>query len=85
MKKKIDDFYVGFDVKETGMDNRGEYIRVPVKKRASKKETVDHPPHYNKGIEVIDFIDSWDFNFTTGNIIKYVSRFKEKNITISQA
>ena len=79
MKKGIDDSYVGFDVKETGMNNRGEYKRVPIEKKAPKKETVDHPPHYNEGIEVIDFIDSWDFNFTTGNIIKYVSRHKHKD------
>ena len=39
---------------------------------------LDHPDHYNKGIEVIDYIDSWDFNFTVGNIIKYVSRHKHK-------
>ena len=79
MSKGIDDSYVGFDVKETGMNNRGEYKRVPIKEKTPEKETVDHPPHYNEGIEVIDFIDSWDFNFTTGNIIKYVSRHKHKD------
>ena len=76
--KKVDESYVGFDVKEMGMNNRGEYIRVPAKKQTPQKETVDHPSHYNQGIEVIDFIDSWDFNFTVGNIIKYVSRHKHK-------
>ena len=75
MKKRNDDGnYVGFDTNVMGMDNRGEYVGIPVK----KKEEVDHPEHYNQGIEVIDFIDSWDFNFTTGNIIKYVSRHKFK-------
>ena len=44
-----------------------------------KKETVDHPDHYNKGIEVIDFIDSWDMDFNTGNAIKYLSRHKYKS------
>ena len=44
-----------------------------------KKETVDHPDHYNKGIEVIDFIDSWDMDFNTGNAIKYLSLHKYKN------
>ena len=39
-----------------------------------KKERVDHPDHYNQGIEVIDYIDSWNLDFTTGNIIKYVSQ-----------
>tara|TARA_R100000008_G_scaffold17117_1_gene8493 strand:+ start:29 stop:238 length:210 start_codon:yes stop_codon:yes gene_type:complete len=44
-----------------------------------KKERVDHPDHYNQGIEVIDYIDSWNLDFTTGNIIKYVSRHKYKD------
>jgi len=43
-----------------------------------KKELVDHPDHYNKGIEVIDFIESWDMDFNTGNAIKYLSRHKYK-------
>lgn len=68
--------YVGFDLTSTGMNNRGEYVRIPTKE---VKETVDHPEHYNQGIEVIDFIDSWGFDFTTGNIIKYVSRHKLKD------
>lgn len=42
-------------------------------------EKVNHPEHYNKGIEVIDFIDSWDMDFSTGNVIKYVSRHKHKD------
>ena len=65
--KKVDDKYVGFD-------REPEFIHKP----PLEKETVDHPDHYNKGIEVIDYIDSWDFNFTVGNIIKYVSRHKHK-------
>jgi hypothetical protein len=44
-----------------------------------EKETVDHPDHYNKGIEVIDFIESWDMDFNTGNAVKYISRHKYKN------
>ncbi len=79
MKKKVDDSYVGFDTNFTGMNNRGEYVRISTKEETPAKEAVDHPPHYNKGIEVIDFIDSWDFNFTIGNIIKYVSRHKHKD------
>ncbi len=43
-----------------------------------EKEFVDHPDHYNKGIEVIDFIESWDMDFNTGNVVKYVSRHKLK-------
>ena len=66
--KRVEERYVGFDLEP-------EFAK---KQSSSKKETVDHPDHYNKGIEVIDYIDSWDFNFTIGNIIKYVSRYKHK-------
>ena len=76
--KKVDDSYVGFGPGVTGMNNRGEYVRISTEEHVPEKEVVDHPPHYNKGIEVIDFIDSWDFNFTVGNIVKYVSRYKHK-------
>jgi hypothetical protein len=38
------------------------------------KEMVNHPSHYNKGIETIDYIESWEMNFNTGNVIKYVTR-----------
>lgn len=40
---------------------------------------VVHPAHYNKGIEVWDFITSHNMCFLTGNIVKYVVRAKYKN------
>lgn len=41
----------------------------------NKKEMVDHPDHYNKGgIEVIDFIEAWDLNFSRGSAVKYICR-----------
>ena len=44
------------------------------------KDMVNHPPHYNKGsIEIIDFIQDWNLDFITGNIIKYVTRSPYKN------
>lgn len=43
-----------------------------------KKEMVDHPDHYNQGIETIDYIESWNMDFATGNVIKYVTRAKYK-------
>lgn len=44
------------------------------------KETVNHPNHYNKGgIEVIDFIESWNLGFSLGNAIKYIARAPYKN------
>ena len=47
---------------------------------SNKKEMVNHPSHYNQGsIEVIDFIEDWELDFTTANIIKYVVRSPYKN------
>ena len=40
---------------------------------------VNHPSHYNKGIETIDYIESWNMNFNTGNVIKYVTRAGHKD------
>ena len=70
--KKVEDRYVGFDKEPEFTEKPSSSEELPA------EEAVDHPPHYNQGIEVIDFIDSWDFNFTVGNIIKYVSRHKYK-------
>jgi hypothetical protein len=43
-------------------------------------DTVDHPDHYNRGnIEVIDYIVDQGLCFFTGNIVKYISRYKGKN------
>lgn len=39
---------------------------------------VDHPNHYNEGIEAIDVIESWDLNFHVGNVIKYMLRAPHK-------
>jgi len=79
MGKVSDENYVGFDFGVQGMNNRGEYVTSPTKKVEEVRETVDHPEHYNQGIEVIDFIDSWDLDFTSGNIVKYVARHKYKD------
>lgn len=40
---------------------------------------VEHPEHYNKGIECWDYIVSHNMDFLSGNIIKYVTRYKDKN------
>jgi len=32
------------------------------------------PKYYNKGIEVIKFIESWNLNFSRGSIVKYICR-----------
>lgn len=55
--------------------------------RNNKIDMVNHPSHYqgNNGMEVIDVIDNFTQDlkgveaFDTGNIIKYVCRWKSKN------
>ena len=48
-------------------------------------DNVNHPAHYNTGkIEVINYIkDKLNYEeftgYLTGNIIKYISRYKHKN------
>ena len=41
-------------------------------------EQVNHPSHYNQGIEPIDIIESWGLNFSLGNAIKYILRSQYK-------
>ena len=43
---------------------------------------VDHPKHYNEGIEAIEVIESWDLNFHVGNVIKYMLRAPHKGAEI---
>lgn len=52
-----------------------------------KKDMVNHPGHYisETGLEVIDVIEAFTFDLKgieatdTGNIIKYICRWKHKN------
>ena len=48
-------------------------------KRSSMSDVVNHPPHYNKGIETTKYIKSWDMNWNQANVVKYVSRYNLKN------
>lgn len=46
------------------------------------EETKDNinPNHYtSKGIQPIDYIEANNLNFNEGNVIKYVTRYKDKN------
>ena len=40
---------------------------------------VEHPKHYNNGIEMWDYAYSHNLDFFEGNIVKYVTRWKHKN------
>jgi len=43
-----------------------------------KKNIINHPEYYTKGIETIDYIRSWNMDYVRGNIIKYITRFPYK-------
>jgi hypothetical protein len=43
------------------------------------KEQVEHPTHYNVGIEVWDYTTSHNLDFLEGNVVKYVTRWRHKN------
>ncbi len=43
------------------------------------KEQVEHPKHYNNGIEMWDYAVSHDLDFLEGNVVKYVTRWRHKN------
>ena len=38
-----------------------------------------NPSYYTKGIPLTDYIESHDLGFCAGNIVKYVTRFLNKN------
>ena len=38
-----------------------------------------NPDYYTDGIEVKNFIMSWELNFNEGNIVKYICRWSSKN------
>tara|TARA_R110000824_G_scaffold395054_2_gene595330 strand:- start:1668 stop:1868 length:201 start_codon:yes stop_codon:yes gene_type:complete len=40
---------------------------------------INHPEHYNRGMETTKYIFSWDMDFAEGNIVKYITRYKFKN------
>ena len=71
------------DMKTEGTETCGNYYPEWVLKITTGvmfKETVNHPNHYNiVGIEVIDFIESWNLGFSLGNAIKYIARAPYKN------
>ena len=46
------------------------------------EDLVNHPSHYTKGIEVTDFISSWQMDWFRGNIIKYITRCPYKGNSI---
>ncbi len=45
----------------------------------SKRDVINHPSHYEQGIEVIDAIEAWELGFHLGNVVKYVARAGKKD------
>ena len=39
-----------------------------------------NPEYYTTGIETADYIESHEMEYFQGNVIKYVTRFKKKNM-----
>ena len=48
-------------------------------KPISSEERVVHPSHYNRGIEMWDYAYSHKLDFFEGNVVKYVTRWRDKN------
>lgn len=46
--------------------------------KKENEEMVNHPIHYNQGIEAIDYIESHKLSFCLGNVVKYITRAKHK-------
>ncbi len=44
-----------------------------------ENDSIKNPKHYTQGIECWDYIVSHDMNYLEGNIIKYITRWREKN------
>lgn len=42
-------------------------------------DPVNRPLHYNKSIEVIDFIEAYELDYHLGNVVKYIARHKFKH------
>lgn len=48
--------------------------------RTRKPDTVNHPAHYTQGaIECIDYILDKKMDYLEGNVVKYITRYKDKN------
>ena len=77
-----DDFKTGVINQGTIIESNGEENKTTV---SEDNDNVNHPKHYNVGnIEVIHYIEdklSYEefTGYLTGNLIKYISRYKYKN------
>ena len=43
-------------------------------------DAVNHPAYYNRGsVEVIEFIEDWQLDFSMGSFVKYICRAGKKD------
>lgn len=50
-----------------------------------KKESVNHPQHYNPGVyEVINIIEHYNLGFHLGNSVKYILRAGKKHDNVKE-
>jgi hypothetical protein len=69
----------GFKLAKTVGKKVGKQVAKQLKEKKNKK--VVHPDHYNQGkIECWDYIIDHKMDFLTGNCIKYLTRFADKNV-----
>ena len=47
------------------------------------EDQINRPSHYTKGIETIEYIESWGMDFRAANVIKYVTRYPHKGKPLS--
>lgn len=43
------------------------------------EDKIHHPKHYTQGIECWDYIVSHEMGYLEGNVIKYITRYKDKD------
>ena len=43
------------------------------------KNSITEPSYYQKGIQPIDYIESWQMDYCAGNVLKYLTRYPYKN------
>ena len=72
------DFIFNNDDKAKCMYFEAKDFKAKYNEAEDNKEMINHPQHYNQGIEAIDYIESHKMNFNIGNVIKYVTRAKHK-------
>ena len=54
-------------------------VRTFLSDQGKLDDKIHHPKHYTQGIECWDYIVSHEMGYLEGNIIKYITRYKDKD------